>query len=395
MLPLKLLKPEVQKFIKRNENEDISRLILKGSPFPDITIQTLAQQVEARKKAKSKLPSWYNCESVLYPKTLNLEQTSSEKTAAYKSTLVKGENLIDLTGGFGIDSLYFSKKVDQITHCELNTDLSTLAEHNFKHLSSKKNCEFYAGNGIEYLEQSDKEFDWIFIDPSRRSSVKGKVFRLEDCEPDVLNSLSLFLKKSKQILIKTSPLLDLQLGIEQLNYVKEIHIVALENEVKELLWVLTDQNNLNEIPLITINISKKKDQFFEGDFFEEKQLEGTYKKPLQFLYEPNSAILKSGLFLSISNKLPVFKLSKHSHLYTSEEKINFPGRSFKIVETIPFNKKNIKSLQLKKANITTRNFPLTVAQIRKKFSIKDGGHVYLFFTSLENQEKVVLFCRKN
>ncbi|MDR6301660.1 16S rRNA G966 N2-methylase RsmD [Mesonia maritima] len=391
---MELLKPEVQAFIKENENEDISTLVLKGSPFPEISIQLIAQQISARKKAKTKLKTWYKTDQILYPKLLNLEQTSSEKTAAYKSELVSGKTLIDLTGGFGIDSFYFSKKVEHVIHCELNTELSELAKHNFHKLSATKNCTFYAGNGIEYLQKTDTDFDWIYIDPSRRSSVKGKVFRLEDCEPDLLKNLPLLLKKAKQILVKTSPLLDLSLGIQQLNVVKEIHLVAVKNEVKEILWILDENISTEEIKLKTINLDGKNTADFEGIFQEEKKLAIEYCNPLTYLFEPNSAIMKSGLFNSISEKLEVFKLAKNSHLYTSEEKIKFPGRSFKILETVDFNKKNIKSLQLSKANITTRNFPLSVEKIRKKFGIKDGGNTYLFFTTLANDKKVLLVCEK-
>lgn len=389
-----LLKPDIQDFIKKNENEDISALVLKGSPFPQVSIQKIAQQISARKKAKSKLKTWYKTDEILYPKLLNLEQTSSEKSAAYKSELVSGKTLIDLTGGFGIDSFYFSKKVEHLIHCELNTELSKLAKHNFNKLSAKKNCTFYDGNGIEYLQKTDTNFDWIYIDPSRRSSAKGKVFRLEDCEPDLLTHLPLLLEKGKQILVKTSPLLDLSLGIQQLNFVKEIHIVAVKNEVKEILWILDKNVSTEEIKLKTVNLDGKNTAYFEGIFQQEKNIEAEYSNPLTYLFEPNAAIMKSGLFNSISEKLEVFKLAKNSHLYTSIEKIKFPGRSFKILETVDFNKKNIKSLQLSKANITTRNFPLSVENIRKKFRIKDGGNTYLFFTTLTNDKKVMLVCEK-
>jgi len=396
MLNRYLLQNDVQEFIQKNLKSDLSKLILKGSPFKNVSIQELAIQIETKRKAEKKIPTWFTAEEIIYPKSLNLEQTSSETTARYKAGLVEGESLIDLTGGFGIDSYFFAEKFNKTIHCEINTALSEIAAHNFQQLNNR-NTEFYQGSGIDFLKQNNQIFDWSYIDPSRRDEDGSKVFRLADCEPDILSHLDLLLKHSKNgILMKTSPLLDLSLGLEELNHrVSKIEIVAVNNEVKELLWFIPPEENLGDLPIKTINFTNTgSSQVFEANFHKEQVAEAGFSKPLAYLYEPNSAILKSGFFNSLAEKLNIFKLAAHSHLYTSAEKIEFPGRSFKVKQTLAFQKKNFKKLGITKANITTRNFPMSVEEIRKKLKIKDGGNDYLFFTTNAENEKLVVICEK-
>ena len=388
-----LLDLNVQDYIRENENTNIAQLILKGSPFTGITAAEIAQQIEARKKAKSKIPTWYETQKVYFPPSLNLEQTSSEITAKYKASLVNGDQLIDLTGGFGIDSFFFSKEVTKVTHVELNKELSQIAEHNFKQLSSKENIDFKAENSLEFLKNSSTHYDWIFVDPARRDNRGGKIFRLQDCEPDVLSHLNLLLDKSNYILIKTAPLLDIQLGLKELSFVKEIHIVAVNNEVKELLWLI-DKTYDGKTKVISKNFTKAEEQDFTAFLEEETLAKAEYANPVNYIYEPNSAILKAGFFKLIAEKLNLKKLAQHSHLYTSENLISFPGRRFKIIETSTFSKQDMKIWKQQKANITTRNFPISVENIRKKFKIKDGGNDYLFFTTQQSGEKIVIHTKK-
>lgn len=391
-----ILKPEVQDFIKKNWQASLAPLILKGSPFPTISIQEIAQQLKGKKKAQKKLPHWFSSENILYPPAINLEQSSSEITAKYKAALISGKTLIDLTGGFGIDDVYFAEKIAHVTYCELHKNLSQLAAHNFKQLSSKNNIQFCNGDGLKYLENQTKKYDWLYADPSRRDHSGSKVFRLEDCEPAILENLGFLLEKSAQILIKTSPLLDLDLGVKQLQYVTEIHIIAVKNEVKELLWILKKNPSIKAIPIKTINFGVRKTEKFHG-FFAEKNAhtsEIRYKKPATYLYEPNAAIMKSGLFSTLSHQYTIGKLAKNSHLFTSAEMIDFPGRRFKILHTHPYHKKTLKRLNFEKANITTRNFPISVKMLRKKFRIKEGGAVYLFFTTDLEGQKIVVQCEK-
>lgn len=390
---IELLNTEIQEFINTNINSNITDLVLKGSPFPNIKIAEIVEQIEAKKRCKYKLPTWYSTKNIYFPNKLNIEQTSSEITAKYKASLIKGKNLIDLTGGFGIDSFYFSKRLENITHCELNTSLSQIVNYNYKHLKVK-NIKCIANDGIETLKHLNQNFDWIYIDPSRRDNTKNKVFLLNDCVPDIPKYLELIFKHSKNVMIKTSPLLDITSGINELRFVKAIHIVAVNNEVKELLWILK-KGFTEEIEIKTLNITKEKEIRFDFYINEESQAQALLSEPLTYLYEPNASILKAGAFNIIAEKLNLNKLHKHSHLYTSKRLMDFPGRSFKIINIIPYNKKRFKQeLKIKKANITTRNFPETVKQIRKKLSLKDGGDDYLFFTRDINNDRVIIITKK-
>ena len=386
-----ILKSEVQNFIIENIHVDISKLIFKGSPFKGISIQELAEQIISKKKAKQKLPTWFEAENIYYPNKLNLEQTSSEITARYKADLISGESIIDITGGFGIDDFYFSKKFLNLIHCELNSELSEITRHNFSQLGVK-NVKFVSGDGFSYLQNNSKIYSWIYADPSRRNESKGKVFMLSDCLPDIPSNLDMLFERTDHVLLKLSPILDITSALNELKFTKEIHVVAVDNEVKELLFIL--QKDFNDIVKVkTVNISKKKTDSF--NFIWNQSEIPRFSEPKKYLYEPNAAILKSGAFTQIATQLNLYKLHQHSHLYTSEKLIEFPGRTFTIEEVHSFDRKKLKKLiPSKKANISVRNFPESVEQIRKKTGIKDGGAIYLFFTTSLTDAKIVLICRK-
>ena len=345
----------------------------------------------AKQKSEHKLKSWFSTENIYYPPKISIEQTSSEITAAYKSNLVSGSSIIDITGGFGVDCYYFSKQFKEVIHCEINEDLSEIVKHNYQKLQVK-NITTFSGDGLEYLKNNKENFDCIYIDPSRRNDLKGKVFLLNDCLPNVPENIDLLFTKTNQILIKNSPILDITSTINELKFVKEIHIIAVNNEVKELLFLLEKEYS-DPIKIKTVNIGKKEIQTFNFNYKEAVNSE--YSDPRSYLYEPNAAILKSGGFHEISQQLKVFKLQQHSHLYTSDEIIDFPGRTFKIENVLSYDKKKLKKLVVEnKANITTRNFPKTVAQIRKETKIKDGGNSYLFFTTHNTNDYIVISCKK-
>ncbi|MEP0133013.1 MAG: class I SAM-dependent methyltransferase [Eudoraea sp.] len=367
-------------------------VLLKKTNFDNVSSKDLAQQIESKKKCADKLPTWYNSENIYYPPKLNIEQTSSEKTALYKAGFVNGKSLLDLTGGFGVDSYFFSQKIPRVILCEISRELSEIAAHNLNILRAL-NINVINVDGIEYLKKSDKSFDWIYADPSRRDKTKGKVFKLSDCSPDITKHLDLLLEKSKSILLKTSPLLDITVGIKELKNVEEIHVVAVNNDVKELLWIIKDDNTQD--PLIkTINIKNTQDEVFVFKRSIENTTKSDYAKPLDFLYEPNTAILKAGAFKILGNKFHLKKLHEHTHLYTSEKEVKFPGRVFRILTTYPYSKKSIAALNVPKANITIRNFPISVADIRKKYKIKEGGELYLFFVKDLDNKLQILKCSK-
>ena len=386
-----LLQPEIQDFINKNLNEDSTKLALKKNPFPEVNYSVLINQIIAKKKAKDKLPTWFLSENIIYPEKISIEQTSSEITANYKASLVSGEKLIDCTGGFGIDDYYFSKHFKSVIHCELNPDLSQIVNHNFKNLKAT-NIECYQGDSTEILNQLNQKFDCIYIDPSRRNDAKGKVFMLADCLPNVVALQDFYFQFTDIILIKTAPILDLHAGLLELKNVSEIHIVAVENEVKELLWKIV--KNFNESPeIFAINLEKEKQTITKIE--STKSYFVSYSLPKKYLYEPNASLMKSGGFEAVSELFAIGKLHQHSHLYTSDELIDFPGRKFQIDLIVPFQKKEItQHLQGKKMNVSTRNFPIKPEELKKKYKILDGGTIFAFFTTNLKNEKIVVLCTK-
>lgn len=372
-----ILHADAQDFISKNLDADIISILLKKSPFDKISSPEIVAQIEAKKKCLNKLPTWFKTPNLYYPKKINIEQTSSEITAQYKSQIVSGKRLLDLTGGFGIDSYFFSNKIEQVSYNELDQELVEIVSHNFEILG-KKNIKISRDDAINFLKRSTDHYDWIYVDPDRRNKKKGKVFLLEDCLPDVTKHLELFFDKADHILLKTSPLLDISLGIKTLHQVAEVHIIAVRNEVKELLWVLK-KSFKGDVIKKTINFTKAGEEIFDFKIFQEKIAISKFGLPEAYLYVPNAAILKSGGFKIIGDQLNLNKLAEHTHLYTSKQFIDFPGKRFTIQQVHNFNKKTLKKLNLKKANIATRNFPLSVSKIRIKFNINDGGDVFLFF----------------
>lgn len=391
---LAVLQPEIQQFINDHLKDDPAKLLLKHKEVSGVAFTEIITQIQAKARCEKKLPTWFSAENIYYPNKLNIEQTSSEPTANYKATLLEGNSLIDLTGGFGVDCYSFSKKFSQVTHCEISEELSKIVTHNYKKLKVA-NIQTVAEDGIAYLQQTSQIYDCIYVDPSRRNDVKGKVFLLEDCLPDVVTLQELLAKHAKTILIKTSPLLDITNGLRALKNVKEIHVVAVQNEVKELLWLIDTNHETQTVVIKTVNLTHTKTESFNFLLEEEKHQQIQYGLPKKYLYEPNAAIMKAGGFLSIAKAFQLEKLHPHSHLYTSDVLIDFPGRRFEIQKIVPFNKKIFKKeVHISKANITTRNFPVSVASIRKKLTIADGGTDFLFATTLSSENKALFHCLK-
>jgi len=386
-----ILTSDLKEFINKNLKQDINTLALKKNPFPDYEWSWILNQIQAKQKAEKKLPTWFLNEDVIFPSTLSVEQTSSETLAEFKASLISGVNLIDLTGGFGIDDYYFAKRFKKVVHCEFQGDLSAIVQHNFK-VMNVDNIETISGDSISHLEQSTEKFDWIYIDPARRDDKKTKVFLLKDCTPNVVELQEFLFEKSDNILIKVAPLLDISSILNELVNVKTIYAIGLHNEVKELLIVL-QKGFIDQPELIAVNISNN-GTIHHDTFSLNDTIDSQMSNPLNYLYEPFSSYLKTGAYNQVAQVFNVSKLHKHSHLYTSDELVDFPGRCFKIEQVISYNKKDIKYLENTKANVTTRNFPLKVEEIRKKHKIKDGGDSYVFFTTDLNNDKIVVICKK-
>ena len=385
-----LLTKEIQDFINQNLNQNIEALALKKNPFASVDYTEILNQISAKKKAEEKLSTWYQTDNIVFPSKISIEQTSSEVAAKYKSSLISGKKIIDLTGGFGVDAYYFAKKFEIVFHCEIHQNLSEIVKHNFSILN-QNNIQCLQGDGLENLTKLNTTFDWIYIDPSRRNDSNNKVFFLKDCLPNVPNLLDTYFTYSKNILIKTAPLLDITNGIKELKFVKKICIIAIKNEIKELLWEL-EYEYKSDIYIQAISIENNNSTGFETIY--KKQYEVDYAFPKKYIYEPNSSLMKSGNVDALSRFYAIEKLHSHSHLFTSDIQIEFPGRCFVVQELMVFQKENMKKLENKKMNCATRNFPLRVDEIKKKYKIKDGGTIFAFFTTNINNEKIVLLCTK-
>ncbi|MFD2909121.1 class I SAM-dependent methyltransferase [Flavobacterium ardleyense] len=386
-----LLQSDIQDFIDTNLSSDTTKLALKKNPFPEVNYTDIIHQVASKKKAKDKLPIWFSAHNIIYPEKISIEQTSSEITAKYKASIISGSSLIDCTGGFGIDDYYFAKNFKNVIHCEINNDLSEIVQHNFKQLKVE-NITCLSGDSTEILKNNNQPFDCIYIDPSRRNNAKGKVFLLADCLPNVVELQDFYYEYTSKILIKTAPILDIQAGLVELKNVAEIHIVAVDNEVKEVLWLI--KKGFNESPnIFAVNIEKQQPFITKIDLT--KEYRPTFSLPKKYLYEPNATLMKSGGFDAVSEVFDIDKLHQHSHLYTSDEIKDFQGRRFEIIQQISFQKNDLKQyIQSQKMNVSTRNFPLKPEEIKKKYKIQDGGTLFAFFTTNLKNEKIVLLCTK-
>jgi hypothetical protein len=384
-----LLRPEIQQFIRDHEHHDPFSLALKLKIFSSEEARIIVQQVHSRQKARLKMPEWYQKEGIVFPPPLSLEQASSEITARYKATVFgKGNLLLDLTGGTGIDSYFLNGSFSKCVFVEQDSHLVKLAEHNFS-LTEKK-FGMNLGKAEDFLLHFNGVADVIYLDPSRRTG--RKVIRLSDSEPDPVKLRNQLLQKSKSCWIKASPLQDIQAAVNQLEKVAQVQVVAVGSECKELLLELNSGGGIN--PLISaVNIDAKtnKIQKFSFNLKEEEGAAAIFSLPKLFIYEPNAAILKSGAFKILSQRKGLFKIGVNSHLYTSDElQKDFPGRIFKNLQTVT----NFKNLNLKQANIISRNYPLSVSDIRKKTSIGEGGDSYLIATSDLYRKKIVIVAER-
>ncbi|MFY0593176.1 MAG: RsmD family RNA methyltransferase [Roseivirga sp.] len=362
--------------------------MLKANKYPNWPMKEIVTQIQSKQKAKKKLPTWFSTSRIIFPPLLSMEQCSSELTAAYKAGLAeKGKRMVDLTGGFGVDISAFANLFSECHYVERNEGLSAIAQHNFESLGFQ-NLHVHTDDSIRFLKEN-RAFDLIYIDPARRGDRDQKVVSLNDCEPNVIDLLPDLLVKSKRVIIKTSPLLDIKGAIRELQHVAAVHVVAVGNEVKELLFELNASAEGDPI-IHCVNLTKGKTEQFDFQFSEEEELLSTFGAMRKYLYEPNASILKGGGFKVIGERLKLRKLHPNSHLYTADVLVDdFPGRSFEVLDEISLNKKSLrKIIPTMKANITVRNYPMSVAQIRKKTGLKEGGEDYLFATSDQMGAKV-------
>ncbi|HZB13928.1 MAG TPA: hypothetical protein VE467_12910 [Chryseolinea sp.] len=398
----RILSPEVQSFIKEHYQDDLNDLRLKYKTIFDMPANVVVDQISGRKKAKEKLPSWYAHKDIIYPPSLNLEQSSSERTAEYKMRIVKDldgiakghSRLLDLTGGFGIDSFFLGKTCKELHFVEPNADLLQIASHNH-HVLGSTDCKYYNATAEEFLNSSShpRTFNLVYIDPSRRSRGGQKVFSLSQCDPDIIHLQNRIYQVTNRMLVKTSPLLDIKQGLKELLYVTKVYVVSVVNECKELLF-LCDNETKGEPIIEAINLDDK-EYSFSFSFSGEAMGEVAYSDPMVYLYEPNASILKSGAFKTIAGRFNIYKLHPNTHLYTSDYLIDdFPGKVFKVESFVKSNPKELAyHFEGFMANIITRNYPLSVSELRKKTRLKEGGNKFLIGCSGVTKKFLVVTSR--
>jgi hypothetical protein len=404
-----LLQVQVQKFIFEHEAEDEIDLLLKHTTIQGIPTTLVADQISGRRKAKLKLPTWYATKNIIYPPSANVEQCSSEETATFKVELLKQniksdfDKVVDLTGGFGVDSFFLSSLFREVDYIEPDENLVQITKHNVTILQEARGkkqearIHHHHTTAEKFLEAANGTFSLVYIDPSRRTKGNQKIFRFGDCMPNITQLQDIVFQKADRLLVKASPMLDLLQGVKELKHVEKVFIVAVENECKEVLFLC--RKGFEDEPAIeAVDLSDTANQdFISFDFLfsEEKNSTAEFSNPLRYLYEPNAAILKAGAFKLIANRFSLKKIQQHTHLYTSENLItDFPGRIFEIEALIKPDAKIVRQqFPEGKANVVTRNYPLSPDELKKKTGLKDGGEKFLIgFSGVH--EKFVVVCSK-
>lgn len=385
-----------EQFIVLNKDADVHALAL-ARVTPEIDLQYCLQQIEGRQIAQRKLPSWAKLEGITYPMRLSLEQCSSEETALYKQQLVKRllpegrKNMADLTGGFGIDFSFLAQVFNKADYVEHNQELCRIARHNFP-LLGLKDFRVLLTKGESFIDEMG-DYSLIYLDPSRRDAIGRKMVALRDCSPDIEALQDKLLSHAPLVVVKLSPMLDIQDAIRRLPNVSEVHVVSVDGECKEVLVVLSREKEKERVTCHCINIARKTQTFITDT----KKVEPIIAPcPERYLYEPNASILKAGVQDALCKAYNIKKLHPFSHLFTSSHFIeDFPGRAFVIEDYCGFGKKDLKRLLegLSQGNLTIRNFPSTVAELRKRLKLREGGDHYLFATTLSDGSHALLRCR--
>ena len=386
------LNETTKQFIRENLNADVPTLALKKAPV-GTDVSLALRQIEARQLLRKKVPSWSENEDLLFPAHLSIEQCSSEASAQYKAKLLQGHSFADLTGGLGIDTYYISQHFQQTDYVEQQAELCDLARHNFGVLQA--DIKVWNETAEDYLNHCAPK-DCIFLDPARRDAYGRKTVSISDCTPDVAVLQELLLQKAERVMVKLSPMLDISKALEELHHVKEVHVVAVANECKELDFIM-ERYYQGEVQFVCVNLLTDQPEL-RFTLEEERNCQSHLAEDvLNYLYEPNPAVMKAGCFKLLTERFDVFKLHKNSNLYTSEQLISsFPGRIFEVESWAAYNKKVKQTLlpDVEQASIAVRNFPLSVAELRKTLKIGDGDAIYLFATTLKGEKKILIRTKK-
>lgn len=399
-----MLNEATRDFIRLHLDADVRRLALQGGRDPEVDLPLALEQIAGRQKARTKIPSWAAIDGILYPPHLSMEQCSSERTARYKAQMAgKGNLFVDLTAGFGVDAAFIAKGFSKAVCMERQERLCSIISKNFKTLGLPQ-VKVVCGDSMAFLHQMDHA-DLLFIDPARRDEHGARTFGIADCTPNVLEMMDEMTVKADRIIIKLSPMLDWRKAVEDIGSgVRSVHIVSVDYECKELLIEVKSeerkvQSSTPALRLVCTNLlSDGREERFEIDAKAPVPTKTTGFAELGgFLFEPNASIMKAGCFAQLSECFGISQLDSNSHLFVSDTDIkDFPGRRFVIDKTTSMNKRDLKEVLTgtSRANIAVRNFPMTVAEFRKRLKLQDGGDVYIFATTVANQGHRLFVCRK-
>ena len=394
------------RFVRQHSNDDVRQLALRGTKDREVDFRLALQQIEGWQVARHKLPTWAALDGLLYPPHLSLEQCSSEQTARYKASVCQrllatldapsSTTLIDLTGGLGVDFYFMAQAFDSSSnYVEQNPDLCTIAAHNFRLLGLS--CTVHHALAADILPVLPRA-TVIFLDPARRDHHGGRTYGIADCTPNVLEMKDELLGKADFIVLKLSPMLDWRKAVQDLGeqYVEEVHIVSVQNECKELLVVMSARSAKRSMGHYQVYCVNDDDTFI---FRPSSPSPPLHPPPSAFtyLYEPNASMMKAGCFAEVAEAYQMAALAPNSHLFVSDRLMNdFPGRRFQITAISSMNKQELKVAlkDIRQANITVRNFPLSVAELRHKLHLADGGTDYLFATTLADGRHILIICQK-
>lgn len=381
--------------VEKHRHDDVRKVALAIAGRKDIDRDFVVTQIAGYQAVEKKIPSWKDA-GLLFPPHLSMEQCSSELTARYKASLCSGDSLTDLTGGFGVDFAFMSAGFSVATYVEQQESLCQIADANFRTLLLK-NSVVVNSSAVNHLESMENQ-DWIYLDPARRNDAGGKTVLLQDCSPDITQLYGLLLSKCGRLMVKLSPMLDISLALKTMRFTSDIHIVSVDNECKELLFI-SGQPVDGEPVISCVNLSASKAvQLFVFSRDEEAASDCNYSTVLgKYLYEPNSSIMKSGAFRLVASRYGLGKLHQQSHLYTSDSLVeDFPGRVFEVLSVHTFSRNDVRELRRlsPSANIAIRNYPGSVSSLRRQLAISEGGSDYLFATTIAGDKRVIVRCQK-
>ena len=391
----KVYTKKIKKFIQDYLHEkDPFKLFLSLQKKVDYDLKLAVEQLTARQKGLKKIPDWANNLSLFFPVNLSVEQASSEETAQFKAELVTGDSMIDLTGGFGIDTFYLGANFKSVSYCERDADLVDIFRYNMDVLGMSHVKTFH-GDGLEILDDASAPFDLVYVDPARRGGHNQKLFKLADCEPDVVTHWERMKSQGKSILLKVSPMLDLKQAINELPEVQQIWVLSVKNEVKELLLLWQEEQELSEAQIHCVDLGTAGRQDFDFSLAKEQVASSTFSEVRSYIIEPLASIMKAGTFKLFGQQFGLDKLHPNSHLYTSDSySEDIPGRVFEVIREFKQPKKELKStFPSGKVNVIARNFALSTEEIKSKFKLKDGGEDFLICTKVGESYRV-FHCRK-